>query len=62
MTYIGHTRQTRNPFILSTITTLVITFIFKRLVVASISFRARGGSKQGIKNEVPRLNAFQFIS
>jgi len=55
-------RQTRNPLTPSTITTFVITVNLRRFVVRSTSSLARTGSRQGMKNEYPRLNAFQLMS
>jgi hypothetical protein len=58
-TYNFHTRKPRTP---SSITTLNKTLYFKRLVTSSMLRLACTGFKQGIKNDVPRLNLAQSIS
>jgi hypothetical protein len=54
--------HTRKPFIFSSIDILISTSIFNRLVTFSTSFFANVQSKQGMKNDVPRLNFFQLMS
>lgn len=59
ISYILHTRK---PLILSSMLILHSTSIFNRLVTLSISSFANVQFKQGMKNDVPRLNFFQLIS
>jgi hypothetical protein len=47
---------------LSSMLILHSTSIFNRLVTLSTSSFANAQSKQGMKNDVPRLNFFQLIS
>jgi hypothetical protein len=53
--------QIRKPLTPSSITTFIKISIFKRFVVRKTSFLAGTGSKQGIKNEYPRLKSFHLI-
>jgi hypothetical protein len=48
---VAQTRHTRKPLIPSSITTLVTTGIFSRLLIAAIVFRAAFSSMQGTKKE-----------
>ena len=54
--------QIRKPLTPSSITTLNKTLYFKRLVTSSMLRLACTGFKQGIKNDVPRLNLVQSMS
>jgi hypothetical protein len=55
------TRQTRNPFIPSTITTFVTVGIFNLFVTTATVSRAALWSMQGTKNEWPTRNFDQSI-
>lgn len=55
-------RQIRKPLTLSSMTTFISTLMRSRRKTSLISRFARGGSRHGMKIDVPRLKAFQFIS
>ena len=57
-----HIDQIRKPLIPSTTTIFIDILIRSRLVTTRTCALARLVSKQGMKIDVPRLNAFQFTS